>query len=403
MTNRSPLTMRPAADGVAVVCLSGVLDAGSCPQLARELGEHLDRAARQGRRLVLDMADVRLISSAAVTTLLRATAHLAHAPVLVAAAPGPVGSALRRPPTAGIRVYGTLADALAALAPAGPPDRSTPADGRERPAAGSDGLRGEVYGMRAKARSSAQIGIAQGILLARYDLPAASMAFALLKEGSQRYNVPLRVLASAVIAAPPPQSAAHWFPGRSTHAPAFRTEFLGAHRVHAADRRRVLAAAVDEALALSAADAAELHVTDPAQDDALLLEQHRGLDAAYRDFAALLTGPPAVCARAQRSREPVTVLDVAEDAGLSAHPAGPVLLAAGSRTVRSVPLITADGGCTGVLSLHRREPDSRLPGVRARALVALAGEVAAWRSWYRRSVVLDALDYLHQHRPAGRP
>ncbi|MFJ8029821.1 hypothetical protein [Streptomyces sp. NPDC096032] len=33
----------------------------------------------------------------------------------------------------------------------------------------------------------------------------------------------------------------------------------------------------------------------------------------------------------------------------------------------------------------------------------LAAEVAAWRSWYRRSVVLDALEYLHQHRPAGRP
>ncbi|MFE5213382.1 MULTISPECIES: hypothetical protein [unclassified Streptomyces] len=33
----------------------------------------------------------------------------------------------------------------------------------------------------------------------------------------------------------------------------------------------------------------------------------------------------------------------------------------------------------------------------------LAADVAAWRSWYRRSVVLDALEYLHQHRPAGRP
>ncbi|MGW3136590.1 hypothetical protein [Streptomyces sp. NPDC001139] len=31
-------------------------------------------------------------------------------------------------------------------------------------------------------------------------------------------------------------------------------------------------------------------------------------------------------------------------------------------------------------------------------LTALAADLAAWRSWYRRTVVLDALEYLHRHR-----
>jgi AmiR/NasT family two-component response regulator len=65
---------------------------------------------------------------------------------------------------------------------------------------------GEVFGLRAKARTSGIIGIAQGILIARYSLPAPADAFTLLRAASQRYNVPLRVVASAVVTAPPPLS-----------------------------------------------------------------------------------------------------------------------------------------------------------------------------------------------------
>ncbi len=63
------------------------------------------------------------------------------------------------------------------------------------------------------------IGVAQGILLARYELPGPDAAFTLLREGSQRHNLPLRVLASAVVTAPPPQSGTRWFTARSAHLP----------------------------------------------------------------------------------------------------------------------------------------------------------------------------------------
>ncbi|QIZ02147.1 ANTAR domain-containing protein [Streptomyces sp. S1D4-11] len=43
------------------------------------------------------------------------------------------------------------------------------------------------------------------ILIARDGLPGPDAAFALLRESSRHHNVPLRVLASAVVDAPAPQ------------------------------------------------------------------------------------------------------------------------------------------------------------------------------------------------------
>lgn len=144
-----------------------------------------------------------------------------------------------------------------------------------------------MFGLRAKARSSGLIGIAQGILIERYDLPDPPAAFALPREASQNLNVPLRVVASAVITAPPPQTPRKWFTGRGTHAAPPAAALLHTYGVDASDRRRVLTSALDEAVALSDAGAGELHLTDLAQDDALVLEEHRGLDAPYWDRSPL--------------------------------------------------------------------------------------------------------------------
>ncbi|MFJ6087809.1 ANTAR domain-containing protein [Streptomyces sp. NPDC092369] len=398
MTSRRPLTVRTATDYARVVCLSGALEPDYCSDLARELRQHLDQAGRHEQRLVLDLADVESMSVAAFRTLRLATDHLTYSPVLVVGAGPDVRTVLEHRKAPGIQVHDTLADALAAL-----PDTvtGTTAQRADRLSHEADNLRDEVFGLRARARTRSMIGIAQGILLARYELPGPDAAFTLLREGSQRHNLPLRVLASAVVTAPPPQSAARWFAARSTHLPAPATGFLHRHGIDAHDRRQVLLAALHEATVIpSDVKAAELHLTDPAQGDALVLEQHQGLDSSYLDQAALVTGPPYVCARAQRLREPVSVPDVAVDPDLLLHPAGRALLAAESHAIDSFPLITPDGQCTGTLTLHWRKPGTWLTDEQRRALDSLATETAAWRSWYRRTVVLDALEYLHQHREA---
>ncbi|WP_458246813.1 hypothetical protein [Streptomyces sp. MAI_2237] len=113
---------------------------------------------------------------------------------------------------------------------------------------------------------------------------------------------------------------------------------------------------------------------------------------------ALVAHPPQVCARAQLRRAAVTVADVAADPALSVHPAGRALLKAGSHAVHSQPLTTPDAHCTGTLTLHRSLPGAWLTGRQREELTALAVDLAAWRSWYGRTVVLDALEYLHRHR-----
>ena len=385
MAIHTPLTLVPAFGRARVVCLSGALEDDVCERLARELGQHLDAAARQGQRLVLDLSGVEFIGDAARQALGRATDHLVREPVPVVAA----ASALERvhPLGPGLHVYDTLADALLSLPRT--PELGTSA---------TPDTRSEVFGMRAKARTTALIGMAQGVLIERYGLAGPDGAFALLRRGSQHFNVPLRVLASAVLTAPPPQTDQTWFPGRTTRTPPPTAGFLSARGVAVVDRRQVLVTALHEALAVCAADAAEVHLTDPAQDDVLFLEEHHGLHAAYWDQVALVTGPPLVCARAQRDLAPVTVPDVATDPALADHPAGHVLLAAGSRAVHSHPLITVDGHCTGTVTLHWAKPGSWLTSAQERGLGALAAQLAAWRSWYRRTVVLDALEYLHRHR-----
>src|SRR5690606_21057014 len=62
-------------------------------------------------------------------------------------------------------------------------------------------------------RNRALIADALDIIQQRYDQPTAEDAFALLGQASQRHNVPVRILAAAVLRVPAPKGTT-WFPGR---------------------------------------------------------------------------------------------------------------------------------------------------------------------------------------------
>ncbi|MEV6197836.1 ANTAR domain-containing protein [Streptomyces sp. NPDC051920] len=401
MTSRIPVTFHVAAGRAMVASVAGTLDADSCDDLAKGLHGILDEAARQGQRLVLDVSGVLVLSVAARRTLGQATDHLADVPVLIAGADPEVRQVLQHGLLPGVCVFEHLTDALAAVsgtAPALPGDADAEL-GEAGSGEAADCLREEVFGLRAKIRTHALIGIAQGMLMTRYGIERPEDAFTLLKEGSQHHNVPLRVLASAVITAPaPPKAGACWFPGRSAHPPAPVVSFQRSSDANPADRHHVLTEALYEIITTSHSDAVALHLTDPAQDDALILEQHHALNPRLRDQYALITGPPAVCARAQQQGAPVTVDDITADLELCAHPLGQALLVAGIRSLHSVPMLTAEGRCSGTVTVHWNMPGSWLDGVQHSELAALADDIATWRSWYRRTVLLDALEYLHQHR-----
>ncbi|MGW6486786.1 ANTAR domain-containing protein [Streptomyces sp. NPDC055056] len=242
------MTFQPASERVTLVCLSGSLDAKSCEELARGVQEHLGQAALRGQRLVLDLSGVWLLSAAARRTLAQATDHLAHTPVLVVGAQPHLRQIVERGNPRGIRLHDHLADVLVLLdkpLPAAAPTQKIQASRAEPAATGGavqapEALRLEVFGLRAKARTHALIGLAEGILLTRYNLQRPADAFAVLRKASQQCNVPMRVLASAVITAPVPKPGAElWFPGRATHPPAPITGFLPVHNAKASDRRRL--------------------------------------------------------------------------------------------------------------------------------------------------------------------
>lgn len=411
MEQGARVTVQPVAEQAVVLRLSGSIDVRGAGELGRELGLRLRRADERGQRLVLDMSGVRRLSSTAVDTLDAHTRHRTAGPVLVTGATPQVRGVLTTTHLPGIRLYPTLEGALATVCAGGPapapaaPERPRAPETPEPPVAREardtvEETSGEVLGLRAKARTSGIIGIAQGILIARYGLPDPAAAFALLRAGSQHHNVPLRVLASAVVTAPPPRTAREWFPGR-LHTPPPPVAPQEVEAVNPRDRRQMLTAAVYAAVTLADADAAEIHLTDAGQDEALVLEAHHGLDAAYRDCLTLVAGPPAVCARAQAAGRPVTVPDVAADPALAGHPVGRAVLAAGSRALYATPMVTGAGGCGGVVCVHRADPGVWLSEGQTAALDALARDLAAWRSWYRRTVVQDALEYLHAHGSSG--
>jgi hypothetical protein len=54
-----------------------------------------------------------------------------------------------------------------------------------------------------------------------------------------------------------------------------------------------------------------------------------------------------------------------------------------------------------VITLHRVEPGAWLHAGQEADLEGLAHDLAAWRSWYRRTVVQDALEYLHAQGSGG--
>ncbi|MET8585868.1 GAF and ANTAR domain-containing protein [Streptomyces collinus] len=414
--------MRPLPQHVLLLCLSGRLDAAGAAGLARDLDQYLRQKVTTPRRLVLDMTDVAPPSTAALHALDERTRHLAHTPVAIISNTPQVRQVFALSPPPGLRVHPTLASALENL-PAHPPVPATaptaspitaptvsptaaPADFRREGPGEDPGeepreeLQNELYGMRAKSRTSAVIGIAQGILLDRYALTGPPAAFALLRDASQQHNVPMRILASAVVTAPAPASDTAWFPGR-LHTPPPHLDLLDPAETHLRDRHQVLRTLVFEAITLADADAAEIHLTNRAFDDALILEAHAGLTPAYRDRLALVTGPPALCALACADAHTCFVPDIAADPHLADAAEGRAALAAGTRALYAVPALADAAHCTGTITLHHAQPGAWMTHAQQTALRALAADLVLWRSWYRRTVILDALEHLHTHAPGA--
>ncbi|MFK8850587.1 ANTAR domain-containing protein [Streptomyces sp. Ac-502] len=240
-----------------------------------------------------------------------------------------------------------------------PPD----ADGESREI---DRLRREVRDLRGKLLAHPLISHAQGLLQERYRLPDAETAFELMKHCSQQHNLKLRNLASAVVSVPrPDDERGLWFPGRTGRtAPPLR--FLPGHRPDKVNRSTVLKQVLHQALAFTEAPMGDLQVVESAVG--LRMAHHRGLSEEFLDFFAVVEDGTS-CSLAARRRVRV-VSDIATDPAIS-EPAREMILAVGSRTAHSMPMLSPAGRVVGVFSLHLPGRDKTSRGCRP----------PLWRGW----------------------
>ncbi|MFI9803639.1 ANTAR domain-containing protein [Streptomyces sp. NPDC052301] len=389
------------AEGALLLRMSGTLDAQGAQVWSEELRGHLEQADRAGLRPVLDMAHVQLGGAAVLHTLSETTRERGGRPdlIIVRARPG-VREAVHLARLDGVRLFATLDEALRELTHAAARVEELPAWRSQltdplRPS--YEDLHKEVRALRARVRTAPVIGMAQGVLMVRYGLPDSGSAFRVLRETSQRYNVPLRVLVSAVVVARPPEGE-EWFPGRRP-LPVPQLRILGRGGRDPRYRRQMIDAVLHEALAIGRAPAGYVQLVDAAVNT-LMLENHHGCADTFLDHLVRGCDDGTADAVARLRGRRVSVPDVAVDA-LLADEARRALLTTGTRALQSIPVLSTAGSCTGVITVLWPEPGHRPTAAQAESYGLLASDTAAWLSWYHRSVLLDALEHLHRVLTAG--
>ncbi|MFC9083260.1 ANTAR domain-containing protein [Streptomyces sp. NPDC057062] len=255
-------------------------------------------------------------------------------------------------------------------------------------------LRAEVRHLRARLRAHPLISEAQGLLRERYALPDAESGFALLQRASQQYNVKLRVLVEALVLAPRPDPRQTlWFP-RRVRRPEPRLTFDTAHRARGGNRGAMPSAVLSQTLAVTDAGMGNVQTVDRAEGG-LRMEKHTGLSADFVDFFGHVGEEGTSCAMAARKVAQITVEDVETDPVFT-EPAREAILRAGSRACHSVPLTTVSGACVGMASAHLEHRIRELTAAQSRTLAMVGREAGEWLVWYDRTVVMDALEYLHE-------
>ena len=183
---------------------------------------------------------------------------------------------------------------------------------------------------------------AKGILMAQQRC-GPDEAFDLLRQASQRFNVPVRVLAARLVldAQPSGPRAIQMLHGalQDPHA----APPLGA----------LLDEVLEFALTLLHAERGNVQLADPATGE-LRIAAQRGFGPEFMEYFAAVTDDRSACGRAAHQHAQVVITDVATDPGFAPH--RDIALASGFRAVQSTPLLNQEGQLVGMLSTHYPRP-----------------------------------------------
>ncbi|MCE7003680.1 ANTAR domain-containing protein [Kibdelosporangium philippinense] len=345
-------------------CRYVVVDLSSVDMLAaagvRVLVEHADRQELAGRRML----------TVAGNPHVRRVLELARATQIVG-------------------TYDSVPSAIAACTTATQPVRRPRAD-NDRPAADEvSTIQRELFAARSALRTRTVIARALGMLQERYGLPNMDAASELLGECARYHDVQVHALARAFLAASAPRTDI-WFPGRA-RLPAPSLSFFRLQREHRRNRAVVLEAFLDTALGYLNTSMGDVQLVEGAGLRPRM-ESYHDLPLDLVDYLADLDDPSsAAWQAAQREVRVIEYVPVDSEHAMFAK--------AGIHALQSTPLVTFDGECVGVVTTYHLEPYFTPSKLAYAKLDSLATETADWLWWYRRTVIVDALERLHSHAP----
>lgn len=352
-------------DTVCVLSLSGELDAVAAPVLAQVFAHDIEPA----QDVVIDVSGASLVSAAAIGVLCEFTGAVSdrnRRAVVVATGLSADMLVLASPST--LTVVAAVRDALHLI-------------GLDRDIALPVPRRVDVRRMHVRANIAKTLDV----VCERYRVDTPDTAFALLTAASQRHNVPIRLLAGALLDVREP-SGGQWFPGRRRQA-APRLPFKPGSTPGS-----TMARALDLMMASTCSRFGSAQTVDPFHAG-LSLDHQRGFEPDFVETFAQVTDGTA-CSLAYHTREQTVVADIATDDRLRGTDQTN-LLNARVRAVQSTPLLAPSGHCLGVISTHYSDRADLPPAAELSHVQTVAEQVGGWLDWYRRTVVFDALEDLH--------
>lgn len=151
-----------------------------------------------------------------------------------------------------------------------------------------------------------------------------------------------------------------------------RLVFFDADFCMVSDQASLTAALLDAAISLSRADRGNVQLFDPDRGG-LRIAAQQGFDSEFLSYFDMVSDDRSACGMALARHRTVQVDDVAS-AAVFGGPARDVVLGAGVRAVRSIPLLDEDRDLIGVLSVHYGRPYRPNPAEQnILAVVAAAG------------------------------
>jgi len=121
------------------------------------------------------------------------------------------------------------------------------------------------------------------------------------------------------------------------------------------DRPSITSALLEAAIALSRAERGNVQLFDPVEGG-LRIAAHHGFEQEFLSFFDVISDDRSACGQALTQLRTVQVDDVATTAAFDGGPARDVVMDAGVRAVRSIPLLDEELGLLGVLSVHYGRP-----------------------------------------------